>query len=226
VRDCRLNEALLDYRARAAARAMRGLTDAELLGRFVAARDEAAFAALMGRHGGMVLGVCRRVLRHEHDAEDACQATFLALARQAGSIRKRASLPSWLHGVAHRLSLRLRADANRRTCHGPDAARPAQADAATAAAWQEAMQALDEELGRLPAHYRAPLVLCYLEGKTQDEAARQLGWTPGAFRGRGHGPGGIDRPHGADSAHALPVVLPGLAAAGDFRHPGRPPGPG
>jgi RNA polymerase sigma factor (sigma-70 family) len=179
-----LNQALLHYRAHAAAGTMRELTDAELLGRFVAARDEAAFAALMERHGGMVLGVCRRVLRHEHDAEDACQATFLALARQAESIRKRAALSSWLHGVAHRLALRLRTDATRPGHPGPNAAASSQIDAATTAIWREAMQAVDEELGRMPASYRAPLVLCYLEGKTQDEAARQLGWTLGTFRGR------------------------------------------
>src|SRR4051794_10249542 len=97
-----------------AVREMRGSADEALLDRFVTKHDEAAFAALVKRHGGMVLGVCRRVLRHAQDAEDACQATFLVLARKAASIRRRESLASWLHGVAYRVSLRLKARTGRR----------------------------------------------------------------------------------------------------------------
>jgi RNA polymerase sigma factor (sigma-70 family) len=167
-----------------AVREMRGSDDGALLDRFVTRHDEAAFAALVQRHGGMVLGACRRVLRHAQDAEDACQATFLVLARKAGSIRRRESLASWLHGVAYRVSLRLRAGAGRRPGQDLGAVEAAQADTTAAVSWQEMLQVLDQELGRLPAHYRAPLVLCYLEGRTQDEAARRLGWPLGAFRGR------------------------------------------
>src|SRR5271166_4261623 len=91
-----------------ASRAVQGLTDGQLLDRFNATRDEAAFGDLISRHGRLVLGVCRRVLRHEHDAEDAFQATFLILARKAGSIRKREALGSWLFGVARRIALKAR----------------------------------------------------------------------------------------------------------------------
>jgi RNA polymerase sigma factor (sigma-70 family) len=167
-----------------AGREMRGTSDGELLGRFAVARDEEACATLVHRHAGMVLGVCGRLLRHRQDAEDACQATFLVLARRAGAIRRQDSLPAWLHGVAYRVSLRLRASAARASARRTAAAEPTGPDVLASVSWQEAMQLLDEELDRLPQHYRAPLVLCYLEGKTQDEAARELGWALGALRGR------------------------------------------
>jgi RNA polymerase sigma factor (sigma-70 family) len=159
-------------------------SDRVLLERFVAGRDEAAFAALVRRHGPMVLGVCRRVLRHAHDAEDACQAAFLVLARKAGSIRRHASVGSWLHGVAYRVAMNLRRHAARRgrleraLVDVPDAA------AAGDVTWREVQAVLDEELRRLPEKYRAPLVLCYLEGHTRDEAAGHLGWSVGTLRGR------------------------------------------
>src|SRR5213592_4597379 len=106
------------------------LTDGQLLARFVAGRDEAAFAALVDRHGAMVLGVCRRVLRHQQDAEDAFQATFLVLARQARAVRKREALGSWLHGVAFRVANKLRARQARREMVEKITARPAAADTA------------------------------------------------------------------------------------------------
>src|SRR5436305_13255306 len=99
-----LNSVLQDLRKAAAVQSYRGLPDRELLERFVGAREEAAFTVLIERHGPMVLGVCRRALPNFHDAEDACQATFLALARKAASVRKKASLSSWLHGVASRVA--------------------------------------------------------------------------------------------------------------------------
>src|SRR5262249_54354144 len=149
-----------------------------------ARRDEAAFAELVRRYGPTVLSVCRSVLRHEQDAQDAFQATFLVLARRAASIRKQASVGSWLHGVARRLALRPRVAAARRGVHERQAAaRPAAApmDDLT---WRELRRVLHEELGRLPEKQRVPLLLCYLEGKTQDEAARQLGWTAATLKGR------------------------------------------
>jgi RNA polymerase sigma factor (sigma-70 family) len=157
--------------------------DRVLLERFVRDHDEAAFAALVERHGPMVLGVCRRVLRHQHDAEDACQATFLVLARRAASIRNRDNLGSWLHGVAFRAAAGLRRRiARRRAREGPEADVP-QADAADVT-WREVRGIFDEELRRLPARFQAPLLLCYLEGKTRDEAAQELGWSLGTLRGR------------------------------------------
>jgi RNA polymerase sigma factor (sigma-70 family) len=158
------------------------LPDQELLGRFVRDRDEAAFTALVRRHGPMVAGVCRRILGRAPEAEDAWQATFLVLARRAALIR--GSAGGWLHAVAWRVARRLRAQRARRPevpLGEVDVARP---DTTAEATWREVRQALDEELGRLPERYRAPLVLCYLEGMTQDEAARQLGWAPGVLRGR------------------------------------------
>jgi RNA polymerase sigma factor (sigma-70 family) len=159
-------------------------SDAALLARFIAQRDEDAFTALVRRHGPLVLGLCRRWLGSLHDAEDVFQAAFLVLARKAASIRKRQSLASFLHGVALRLSARARMGAARRnraplevkSVDTPDPLRHLTAG--------ELRQALDEELDILPERYRAPLVLCYLQGRTQDEAARELGWSKGTLRRR------------------------------------------
>jgi RNA polymerase sigma factor (sigma-70 family) len=159
-------------------------TDEELLAK-VNAGDEASFAALVHRHGRMVLGVCRRVLGNEHDAEDACQATFLILAQKARTISKKESLGSWLHGVAFRVSSDLRKKLKRR------AAQPLETkvagtgrEASRLLEWQELFQALDAEIALLPERYRAPLVACYLDGLTRDEAATRLGWSLNCFRGR------------------------------------------
>jgi len=131
----------------------------------------------------MVLTVCRDVLRNEADAEDAFQATFLILARKAGSIRKAESLGSWLHGVAYRVALKAKTQLvgrQRREALAP--ARPApEADDLT---WREVRQVLHEELSGLPERYRLPLILCYLEGKTQAEAAAQTGLPKGTLKGR------------------------------------------
>jgi RNA polymerase sigma factor (sigma-70 family) len=157
--------------------------DAELLRRFVAAGEEAAFAGLVRRHGAMVLGVCRRVLADSHEAEDAFQATFLVLARRASAVRNQDSVASWLYGVAYRVARKARAA--QRHYVEPGTAEPvAPADPVAEAAWRELRPVIDEELSRLPEKYRAPVVLCYLEGKTNEEAARLLGWTKGTVSGR------------------------------------------
>jgi len=163
-----------------------GMSDEQLLERF-AAQSEAdrqiAFEAIVQRHGPMVLGVCRRVLRDEHDAEDAFQATFMVLALRAGMVRKRKSLGPWLHGVAARIAYRASLVIRRRKeqpipadgLAGRDGRDPALADLE---------QVVDEEITRLPDKYRLPVVLCCLEGRTQEEAAQQLGWTKGTVSGR------------------------------------------
>ena len=160
-----------------------GLSEGELLERFVARRDEAAFEALVARHGPMVLGVCRRALRDPHDADDAFQATFLILARRAGAIRDGDLLARWLFGVARRVSARARVLAGRRR----DRERPAPSEPAgpdlDPAGW-EVRSILDEEIGRLGETYRSPVVLCYLEGLSHEEAARRLGWPVGTVKGR------------------------------------------
>ena len=158
--------------------------DHELLRRFLGDRDEAAFETLLRRHGPMVLGVCRGVLGNEADAEDAFQATFLILARKAISIRKAASLASFLHGVAYRTALKARDDSARRHKHEARARQRSTTTDPDELSWREVQQAVHEELDRLPEQYRAALVLCYLEGKTQDDAAAQLGWAKGTLKGR------------------------------------------
>ncbi len=161
-----------------------GQADGELLEQFLRQRDAAAFETLVRRHGAMVLDVCRSLLGSEHDAEDAFQATFLVLARQAASIRRRESLGSWLHGVAHRTSLRARANAARRRFHERQALPMPQPDETPEADQAELRRLLHEELQHLPEKYRAPLVLCCLEGKTNEEAAAELGWPKGTVQTR------------------------------------------
>jgi RNA polymerase sigma factor (sigma-70 family) len=151
-------------------------TDRQLLHRFAIQHEEAAFEMLVERHGQAILGLCRRTLRHEHDAEDVFQATFLTLARKASSIRKPESLGCWLYGVASRLALKVRASgAKRKTVS-------IVGEPVEPSAGPELCAALDEELTRLAWRYQAPIVLCYLEGKTRDEAARQLGWSLGTLK--------------------------------------------
>jgi RNA polymerase sigma factor (sigma-70 family) len=161
---------------------MGALADAELLERYVQRRDEAAFEVLVWRHGGMVLGVCRRLLGQEQDAEDAFQATFLALARGAGSISQRESAAGWLYRVAWRIARKVRA--SRRTTQPlPDLPLPG-GDPTGETVWRDLRPVLDEEVSRLPVKYRVPFVLCYLEGKTNGEAARELGWPTGTVATR------------------------------------------
>ncbi len=161
------------------------LGDRQLLERFTRHHDEATFEALMERHGAMVLGVCRRVLHDHHAAEDVFQATFLVLARDAGAIRRPESVGSWLFGVAYRLARRARMEAAKRHRHERQPRpMPAAEDPTAGLTWREVQQILDDELHRLPERFRVPLVLCYLEGKTQAEAAAQLGWSKGTLRRR------------------------------------------
>jgi C-terminal peptidase prc len=151
------------------------LSDRQLLKRFAATRDEAAFATLLERHGPLVWGVCQRRLRHVQDAEDAFQATFLVLARKAATERWRASVGNWLYEVASRLAAEARTKNVRRRQHE---LRAGQGRAAESDPNQhELCSALDEELQGLPNKYRVPLLLCYLQGQTSDQAADVLGWS-------------------------------------------------
>ncbi len=160
-----------------------GLTDGQLLARFVAARDEPSFAALVRRHGSMVLGVCRRVLHDFHDAEDAFQATFLVLARKASSVVKRESLGCWLYQVAYHTALEAReGNARRRARERPmrDVPHPATAPAEV----RDWLPLLDRELSRLPEKYRWAIVLCDLEGRSRRDAARLLHVPEGTLSSR------------------------------------------
>ena len=158
--------------------------DGPLLERFASRNDGAAFAALLRRHGPLVWGVCRRTLGDGPDAEDAFQATFLVLARKARSVRRRDSVRSWLYGVASRVAVRARQARARRPGYERQARPPAPADPADAAAGAELRAVLDEEIARLPDRYRLPLVLCYLHGRTNDEAAEELGCPRGTVATR------------------------------------------
>ena len=160
-----------------------GVSDADLLRRFSDDNDQAAFAGLLRRHGGMVMGVCRRVLPNLHDAEDACQATFLILARKARSHNRwQASVANWLYTTAGKVSRNARVAAQRRARREARAAVPEVVQAVDGMSGRELLAALDEELGRLPPRYREPLVLCYLEGLTRDEAAVRLGVPAGTIK--------------------------------------------
>jgi RNA polymerase sigma factor (sigma-70 family) len=175
--------ALLDHLRSWDSPRMIALSDAELLSRFVASKDADAFTTLMQRHGRMVWSVCRHVLRHDHDAEDAFQAAFLVLARKAGSIRKGTSVASWLHGTAYHIASRARRDAATRRAHEQKGKAMPQAEAAAETAWREVLAIVDEELRRLSEKQRSAFVLCVLEGKSLADAARQLGWKEGTLSG-------------------------------------------
>jgi RNA polymerase sigma factor (sigma-70 family) len=158
--------------------------DGQLLELFLAGRDETAFEALMRRHGPMVFGVCRRVLRNNHDAEDAFQATFLVLVRKAGSLRSRELLANWLYGVAYRTAMKARAmNAKRRAKERHAGANP-HSEPPTNSAEEALLEHLDYELSRLPDKYRVPVVLCELEGRNRKEVARLLGVPEGTLSWR------------------------------------------
>jgi RNA polymerase sigma-70 factor (ECF subfamily) len=151
-----------------------------LLERFCRRHDEAAFAALVQRHGPMVLAVCRRILGDVQEAEDAFQATFLVLVRRAADLERPELLGNWLHGVAARTARKARTGAARRLRHERQAAVVSHQQTPDTE-WSDLLDNLDEELERLPFKYRAPLMLCYLEGLTNEEAARRLGWPTGSI---------------------------------------------
>jgi RNA polymerase sigma factor (sigma-70 family) len=161
-----------------------GLTDGQLLEGFLARHDEAAFAALVRRHGPMILGVCRRLLRQEQDAEDAFQATFLVLARKAASIRPREVVGNWLYGVACRTAMKARTMNARRRQREGRAGIKATAEAPSGETWDDLLPLLDQELSRLPDKYRVPVVLCDLQGRTRREVAAQLKVPEGTLSGR------------------------------------------
>jgi RNA polymerase sigma factor (sigma-70 family) len=183
-------EALLQQVHQAVTPRVDHLSDRELLQRFVVQRDSASFRSLVERHRALVWHVCRRVLANWHDAEDAFQATFLVLSRKAGSIRRTELLAGWLHGVAFRTALKARDKAGRRQRlesggSAVDAVyRRPPPDPLAELSVREAQEILDQELERLPEKYRTPLILCCLEGRAREEAARQLGWPPSLVKTR------------------------------------------
>lgn len=160
------------------------LTDGELLDHFVNRQQESAFATLLRRHGPMVHGVCHRIIGASHDADDAFQAVFLILLRKAGSIGRRESVSSWLYRVAYHVALRARTQTERRRSQERQVEDMAVVGVRHEATWSDLRSVLDEELNRLPEKYRAPMVLCYLEDKTHDQAAEHLRWPVGTVRGR------------------------------------------
>jgi len=165
-----------------------GLSDGQLLGRYLTREPEAAelaFAALVERHGPMVLRVCRRVLDDPHAAQDAFQATFLVLARRGGSVRRRDSVASWLHGVALRVAGRARRSAALRRSHERRyAGRVSEAVPGPCGDAADLGPVLHEEISRLPDRYRTPVILCYLEGQTCEQAAGRLGCPVGTVKSR------------------------------------------
>jgi RNA polymerase sigma factor (sigma-70 family) len=160
--------------------------DADLLNRYVMAGDEGAFAALVQRYGGLVLGVARRQLADPGRAEDVFQATFLALARAAGRLRRQTPLANWLYTVALRQAKKARAGAARRDAaeRSVPAAVAASADPLADISGRELLRVIDDELARLPDRYRLPVLLCCVQGLSRDEAAARLGWSAGAVKGR------------------------------------------
>jgi RNA polymerase sigma factor (sigma-70 family) len=154
--------------------------DGDLLNRYVRQRDEAAFEALVRRHGPMVMGVCRRILHNSHDAEDAFQATFLVLVRKAVTLRSPGMLGNWLYGVAYRTALAARKEAARRRVKEANVVPRTEPELT----WDDLWPVLDQELERLPEKYRAVVVLCDLEGKTRKEAARDLSLPEGTVASR------------------------------------------
>jgi RNA polymerase sigma factor (sigma-70 family) len=161
-----------------------GLTDGQLLENYLATREEAAFAALVHRHGPMVWGVCRRVLGSHHDAEDAFQATFLVLVRKAASVVSKELVANWLYGVAHQTALKARATIAKRRGREKQVTAMPEPEAVPQKLWESLQSLLDRELSRLPDKYRAVIVLCDLEGKTRKEAARHFSVPEGTVASR------------------------------------------
>ncbi len=164
-------------------RSIVGVSEWQLLHRYLDGRDELAFEAIVSRHGPMVLGVCRRILADSRDVEDAFQATFVVLAKKGGTLGESDPVGHWLYGVAYRVALRARASAARRR-RLERSSTPLEVARVDEDSRLDLGGVIDEELARLPTKYRAPVVLCYLEGQTHEEAARHLGWPLGTVKGR------------------------------------------
>jgi RNA polymerase sigma factor (sigma-70 family) len=178
-------QVVVRHAQRVAGGAEHGLADGQLLRRFLNSCEGSAFEELVRRHGPMVLGVCRRILQDGHAAEDAFQATFLVLFRRARALGgQRGSLAGWLYTVASHVALKARADAARRRVKEGQVVDMPRADAQAEQVWPDLQPVLDEELNRLPDKYRAALVLCYLQGQTNEQAARLLGWPVGTVKSR------------------------------------------
>src|SRR5262245_4173052 len=161
-----------------------GLSDGQLLERYLNHREDAAFAALVRRHGPMVMNVCRRVLGNDHDAEDAFQASFLVLVRKAASVEPREQVGNFLYGVAHTTALRAKGLLAKRRAREKQVTEMPESEARPQDPWDDLRPLLDLELSRLPDKYRTPIVLCDLEDRPIKEAARQLGWPQGTLAGR------------------------------------------
>jgi RNA polymerase sigma factor (sigma-70 family) len=181
---CPMSEVIRQLRKAVLLRDGAGLTDGQLLEDYVHRGNEAALAALVGRHGPMVWGVCRRVLSSYHDAEDAFQATFLVLVRKATSITSTELLANWLFGVAYQTALNARAATARRRVRERQVSPMPEPAVSAQDLWPDLQPVLDEELSRLPENYRIVLVLCDVEGKTRKDAARQLAVPEGTVAGR------------------------------------------
>jgi len=170
-----LNAVLQHVRETTANRKVDDSSDSQLLAEFAAQETEAAFAAILKRHGAMVLRVCRRVLQHEQDAEDAFQATFLVLARRAAAIRKKEAIASWLHGVAHPVAMNVKRAATRRRLHWEQAKAAPRSAPERDLAWREVQAVLDEEIRRLPESIGP----CLFSATWKGSAARRTGICPG-----------------------------------------------
>jgi RNA polymerase sigma factor (sigma-70 family) len=179
-----LNHVVLRLRSGVNPRGRADLSDGELLERYLAGHDEAAFEALVRRHGPMVLAVCRRVAQDPDDADDAFQATFLVLVRKAASIRPRHKVGNWLYGVAYRAGMKVRAMTCRQRSRDRQMSKRPTPVTVESGLWDDLLPRLDAELNALPEKYRLPIVLCDLEGKTRREAARTLDWPEGTVAGR------------------------------------------
>ncbi|WP_435021406.1 RNA polymerase sigma factor [Tundrisphaera sp. TA3] len=212
------------------------MTDIQLLDDFIHRKDGASFDALVTRHGPRVIRVCREVLTEPDDIEDAYQATFLVLVQKAPAIRDPGALGNWLHGVAHRVSLRLRRDQARRRKHEGLRARMAPAPGDGPRPWDDLGKTVREELDTLPEAYRIPLELCYLRGQSHEQAATALGWPLGTLktrilRGRRRLQDLLDRRGISVGVGLLWLLWPGReaaqsATAGPVDEPSLPPPPG
>ena len=175
---------VIHHLCRLALRDGAGMTDGQLLTAFVRQRDDDALTALVHRHGPMVWGVCRRLLRSHQDAEDAFQTTFLVLVHKAAAVRDKEAVANWLYGVAHQTAVRVRATVAKRQGREQPMKKMAEPTAKEGDSGDDRLPVLDQELSRLPDKYRVLIVLCDLEGKTRKEVALRLGCPEGTVAGR------------------------------------------